>query len=191
MSRLTYFFGSTTSPWICIIVVLLLSGLPTIGQVSAHGGGTLQISGEAAGPYLLTVWTSPDPARVGEVHVTIGVSNPNDRTPILDATIVVEVSPMNTYGKLIVSNATRKDSANKYLYEAHSSLQESGHYLVTVTSSGAQGSGTVQFELEVLPVSAINWVTMWFVGLAMIGAWLLGSRLRNGSKSSRWPQLWK
>jgi hypothetical protein len=182
--RLTYVFGTTTAAWTCLIVVLLLSGMPTIGQASAHGDGTLQLSGEAAGPYLLTVWTSPDPARVGEVHVTVGVSDPVDGAPILDATLLVEVSPLNTSGKLLVSHPTRRDSANKYLYEAHFSLPESGRHLVTVTSSGAQGSGTAQFELDVLPSPVTNWVTIWLASLAMIVAWLLASRMRRQSKSS-------
>jgi hypothetical protein len=159
-----------------------LSGLLIAGVAAAHGGGTPQLSGVTAGPYWLTVWTSPEPVRAGELHVTLGVGGA-DGAPVLDAEVQVEISPLPNGGVSLTGAATSAQSSNKFLYEVDFSLPESGRYLVTVKVSGPEGSGAASFELQALPAEASNWLGILLVGVgvAALAVWL---RLRSHANVS-------
>ena len=50
----------------------------------AHGGGTSQLSNAEAGPYRVFAWTTPEPWRAGEVHVTVAVTLPPPAGTVID-----------------------------------------------------------------------------------------------------------
>ena len=159
-----------------------LSALLIAGVAAAHGGGTPQLSGVTAGPYWLTVWTSPEPVRAGELHVTLGVGGA-DGAPVLDAEVQVEISPLPNGGVSLTGAATSAQSSNKFLYEVDFELPESGLYLVTVKVSGPEGRGAASFELQALPAEASNWLGILLVGVgvAALAVWL---RLRSHANVS-------
>jgi hypothetical protein len=139
------------SRYILVVGVLMVAGfLFAAGVVEAHAGGKMQIASEDAGPFKLTVWTSPDPATAGEVHVAAAVASAEDALPILDAALFIEMIPQNGQGEILSGQATTEDSVNRFLYETIFDVPEVGLYLVSVTATGADGQqGAVSFELEV------------------------------------------
>ena len=118
--------------------------------ITAHTEGKMQLAAADAGEFKLTVWTSPDPAKVeDELHVAVAVTLAEDASPVLDADVEVQLTP-DSGGQPISARALTEDSENKFLYEAVIDLQESGEYTVVVKVSGRDGStGEASFDIEV------------------------------------------
>ena len=156
----------------CLALVLALPA----GVAWAHGGGVPRLSNAEAGPYWVSVWTEPDPLRVGEAHITVAVSEPTPASgasyreagpPILDATVQVRFEPLGRAGKTLAAPATRAGAANKLFYEADLQLPETGRWQVTIAVEGPAGAGSVGFEAQVAPPTAFSWT--WIGGLGLVG----------------------
>lgn len=146
----------------------LLLLLLIVQPLRAHGGGILQVGSQAAGPYSVSVWTSPARLEAGElVHVTVGVADA-DEAPVLDAAVLVEVASPTT-DEVWSAAATTEQATNKLFYEADMRLPEvDGRYNMTIRVDGPPGSGDLTFAIEVLPVSQTNWLMIGFIGLGLI-----------------------
>ena len=132
--------------------MVLLAGLLFVSSVEAHAGGKIQLASADAGPYKLTVWTSPDPLWVGEVHVAAAIVSAEDALPILDAQVDIQLSLQNGESVVLNGQATREDSTNKFLYESIFEVPVEGDYRTTIQVTGADGQqGEVAFDMEVEP----------------------------------------
>jgi hypothetical protein len=137
---------------ILLISGLLLTGLFLVSSVEAHAGGKMQLASVEAGPYMLTVWTSPEPVQVGEVHVAAAIVSAYDALPILDAQVDVRLWLQNGENVVLNGRATREDSTNKFLYESVFEVPVEGSYQTTIQVTGADGQqGDVAFDMEVVP----------------------------------------
>lgn len=173
MRRISRTFGRA----IVVTGILLLATVA--GPASAHTEGKMQLASEPAGPFKLTVWTSPDPAVVGPVHVASAVVLADDASPVLDAQVFVEVTPKGASESALRAQATSEDSTNKFLYEAVLEVTEPGPYQVTVSVEGSDGStGSASFELEVTGGGGFSWWLLIPLGLVIVagGAYLVGRR---------------
>jgi hypothetical protein len=162
--------------WFFQAVSLLAAAILFVEVVEAHAGGKMQLASQDAGPFKLTVWTSPDPAQIGEVHVAAAVASAEDALPVLDAGVFIEMVPQSGPGARLSGEATTEDSVNQFLYEAIFDVDHEGFYQVTVTATGTDGrQGVVSFALEVGPappllpgligiilVAVITAVAVWF-----------------------------
>jgi hypothetical protein len=158
--------------------VLILGAV--VRPVSAHAAGKMQLVSEPAGPYKLTVWTSPDPARVGELHVATAIVLAEDASPVLDAEVVIELIQEAGEGPALSASASTDDSDNKFLYEAVFEPAFSGYYVVKISVNGVNGeSGTASFDLELEPAAGFDplWLIPVMLGLGAI-LLLLFARLR-------------
>ena len=139
---------------LCLVVLggILLLALPA----AAHTEGVMQLSAAPAGPYKLTVWTSPDPAEVGELHVAIAAVSAEDASPILEADILVRLTPEDG-GPAVSSLATIENSENKFLHEAILDVPYGGTYLVEIFVEGADGgAGDASFPLVIESRPVLN-----------------------------------
>jgi hypothetical protein len=173
-------------------LALVLSGPARTAQ--AHGGGTLQLTNAAAGPYRVSAWTQPDPARAGTLHLSIAVSAAPPGSAelaevgaaeseagdvVLDAAVRVQVQPLDGAGETLTAQASRQDSANKFLYEADMELPDAGQWRVEVQVEGPAGVGVAGFDLQVLPapanpLAALGWPLWAGLGLVVaLGVWLV------------------
>ncbi len=145
---------------------ILFVSLFVVPQATAHTEGRMRLSAEEAGPYKLTVWTSPEPVEEGELHIALAVVLAEDASPVLDAAVTVSLSPENG-GERLNEPATTEDSANKFLYEAVFDIAETGTYRVDIRIVGVDGSlGESSFNLEVSSGSSINW--LYFIPVALV-----------------------
>ncbi len=152
------------------VMVVLVIGLfiASAARLLAHGGGTLQIGREAAGPYLVSVWMDTAAPQAGaDLHVTVAVIDAADDTAVLDAEVQVQVTK-NGQPILIVS-ATTADAANKLFYETDFVLEDGGDYDLTIQVDGPLGSGETGFPVVVEGASGLNPLISWGVGLVVLG----------------------
>ncbi|MDX1613767.1 MAG: hypothetical protein R3300_05610 [Candidatus Promineifilaceae bacterium] len=163
-----------SKPWrqglVAAALFALLLGAVVASPAAAHTEGTMQVASADAGPFKLTVWTSPDPAEVGEIHVAAAVVTAEEAAPVLDAQVVVQMMRADGGDPMLVGTASTEDSENKFLYEAVLTPDRAGLYTVVVEVTGADGAtGSTQFELEVAG-SGFNWLLVIVpLGLAVAG----------------------
>lgn len=164
---------------------LLLSAVfPQVTE--AHTEGKMQLASAPAGPFKLTVWTSPDPAETGELHVAVAVVMAEDASPVLDADVTVQLAPVNADGQTLSLPATAEDSENKFLYEAVFEPAAAGIYLVNLKVVAADGSiGESSFELQVTGNGGSDWLIVIPIVLAVAAAVLLMLAWRNRPTASQ------
>ena len=93
-----------------MILVILIRATP------AHAdGGTVQFQ-RKAGSYIVTVFTSSNPVRVGTEDVSVMIQNLDNPHPLLDGEVLVTVNQEDGPG--IATRATREQAQNKLLYAA-------------------------------------------------------------------------
>ncbi len=157
-----------------LLAVTLIGLLVVASPAAAHTEGVMQLAAEPAGPYMLTVWTSPDPAEVGELHVAIAVVLAEDASPVLEADVLVRLTPEDG-GPIVSGPATVENSENKFLHEAILDVDYGGTYLVEVLVEGADGgAGEASFPLVVegRPVLNLPMIVL-TVGLVTIVVFLI------------------
>jgi hypothetical protein len=163
-----------------LIGVFLILVFGFSGVALAHGGGTPQLANAKIGPYRISVWTEPAPLRVGEAHFSIAVAEPpasdaaqyESGPPVLGATVELQLQPVAGTGQILTAQATHETAVNKLFYEADIDLPAEGLWEVTISVAGADGSGSVSFEIEVLPSSNSGWMVFGGIGLAvLVTAW--------------------
>jgi hypothetical protein len=150
---------------LAMIVVAFIIFL-AVQTAAAHTEGKLQLAAVTAGPYQLSVWTSPDPTEIGEVHVAVSVVLAEDASPVLDATVLVQMTELDS-GTMLSSPATTEDSENKFLYEAVLSPDMPGTYEVEINvGDNHDRSGEASFVLEVEGRSGFN--PLYYIPIAIL-----------------------
>jgi hypothetical protein len=145
-------------------------------------GGRLRLGRVEAGPYLVSVWTQPDPPRVGRLDVSVAVMQPPGGDPVLDANVMVSVV-RDGRGPTPVP-APRGAGGNLLLHHAEIELATAGAWQVTVAVSGSRGAGAVEFPLTAQPPSPLLRVIA-AVGVAALAGWLLWRRLTRRRSHTR------
>jgi hypothetical protein len=178
--------------WLGALLSLLALALVVSPRVAwAHGGGVPRLTNADAGPYWVSVWTQPDPLRVGQAHITVAVSEPSAAAaeqreagaPILGATVRVAFEPLDTTGETLTVAATHEGAANKLFYEADLELPETGRWQVVVTVEGPDGVGSTSFETQVAPPAPFSWTWVGGLGVAALAAVWIVQKYRGQRES--------
>ena len=156
-----------------------------VRQVWAHGIGTPVQINVPSGPYLLSIWTDPDPLRVDETHVTVAVMEPETQAPIVTGVQVqVQLTAVADESLSFTAAASADNSANRLLYAAiFENLPTDGRWRGLISVDGPAGAGQdMPFEVEVLPPAPFNWLWPGIGGLVMLLlAWWVRSWRRQAS----------
>jgi hypothetical protein len=167
-SRITLLAPRSSLLALLFTLLALLSTL-LAPPASAHGAGKMQLASTPAGPFLLTVWTGPDPARTGPLHISTAVAHAADNTPALEETVTIQVNALDDPTIRLNKTATTEASANKFLYEADFLLPSAGPYQVTVEVRNASGEGgSASFNLTVEESSPFNWTLLLLAAVALL-----------------------
>ncbi len=187
MSQPPFLLGRHNLRWNTILIVWSILFLIAVltDPVGAHTAGKMQLSAAPAGPYKMTVWTSPEPATLDELHIALAVVLAEDASPVLDAEVLVQLIPAD--GSLVLEEpATTEDSENKFLYEAIFEPATTGLYQVDIQVSGTDGAtGNTSFDLEIVDDSGLNLLYLIPVGLGLAAVFLLFFALRGRGASER------
>lgn len=171
-----------------MIAVLLL--LCTAGLARAHGIGTPQRINVPSGPYLVSIWTDPDPLRVDESHVVVAVMDPETRSPIVEGvTVTVIVRSQDQQPQVVTAVAQPDSGVNQLYYTAVLDDQlDAGSWEAAVQLAWSGGTGEpIDFTLEIAEARAVNWLVVGLAGAAaIVTLWLVisatvGRRARHPS----------
>jgi len=163
-----------------LILVVFFLGLllltPTLSQ--AHGGGTPQLTNEPVEPYLLSAWTNPDPAVVGEMHITVALALAATGDAVTDPIVRVMASPQNGAGDAISVVASHEGALTPIFYEADLDFSHAGSWLIQIEVAGNEGSGGAGFQLEVRE-KGLNWMLIGIIGsVVVVVVWMGWMMLR-------------
>lgn len=114
-------------------------------------GGTVRLL-ERTGPFVITVFSAPEPVRVGGADLSVLVQDQRTGAPVLDARVAVEAHPPGgSGGPPLRLEATRAQATNKLLYAAALAPAEPGPWTLAVTVQRGADHATVRCPLPVAP----------------------------------------
>jgi hypothetical protein len=139
-------------------------------------GGAVQFE-KSAGPFVITVFTTPSPLRAGPVDISLMIQSRENQQPVLDCQALVE---LNKEGAMSIrSEATHEAAQNKLLYAAPVKVPESGLWELEVAIEHGDDSIKVAGEITVAssnPVLLVYWRSLalppLFISLFALNQWL-------------------
>jgi hypothetical protein len=165
--------------------MLVLAGLLGASEGVRANGGTLRVARAEIGPYLVSVWTQPDPPRVGRLDVSVAVMRPADGTAVLDATPSVAAQATGDQTPPVTERAVLGGGGTPLLYHAELELSRPGRWRVTVTVPPAPEPGGASFEIDAVRSGSLAPLVLGVVtaGLLALMLWRLARRAR-GTRSA-------
>ena len=130
--------------------VLLALGLLAPPLVRADGGAVRLRGG--SDDWVLTVFTAPEPLRVGMADVSVLVQRRDTGEALLDADVTLTLRPPE--GAPVTLPATRARATNKLLHSAVVELPVPGVWALSVTVRRGSGEASVAGELAVAPAGS-------------------------------------
>jgi len=137
---------------LCLLLYGALTSLWTADKLSANGG-TLQLSRAPAGPFDLTVFTSPTPLRVGPADVSVAVERADSGDVEPNARVIVLAEPVGREGARTAYEASHERATDPSFYAADVSLTSVGRWRFEVLVQNAAAEGSASFEADVPPPS--------------------------------------
>lgn len=163
----------------------VLVGTLALAPESGANGGTVRLARAAAGPYLVSVWTDPSPARVGFLDVSVAVMRPPKGEPVLDTRVRLHAARATAATPPVSVVLALGAGGNLLLHHGEVELPTEGPWHFSLEVDGPAGHGQVALDLEVGPSRLPEWVLAG-AGLALLAAaattWLLAKtrRARRG-----------
>ncbi len=163
-----------------LAAMLVLAGALGAPERVGANGGTLRVARAAVGSYLVSVWTQPDPPRVGRLDVSVAVMRPQDETAVLDAAPSVAARVAGDPTSSVEALAARGGGGNPLLYHAELELSRPGRWRVTVT---VPGPGAVSFEIDAVQSRSLGPLLLAAVTAAFL-AWMLARHLTRRARAA-------
>lgn len=132
-------------PRLVYVALLATGAILTHGAVAQADGGKLQVS-QRAGPWIVSLFTSPTPVVVGPVDVSALVQDAESRATLSDVSIRIVAREVSS-GFTIERIATREAATNKLFQAAWLDLPTSGHWAITAEVS--RGETVVETNFDV------------------------------------------
>ena len=162
-------------------------------------GGTLRLN-ETAGPYRVSVFTSPSPPRAGRVDVSVLVQDASTSAILPDATVNVSVSSFERPEVVRGYVATHEAATNKLLVAAECELPVAGEWRIDVDvesqradekplADGRAAQSNATFTLEVGEPLPGWWDMTPWIGWPVVAIGLFGAHqvlaIRSGQRHHR------
>lgn len=138
-------------------------------------GGTVRLSREPIGRYVVSVMSSPTPLRTGEVDISVLVQD-SAQDVVPGVPVIVEAVPVNMRADTIRHGATRQQATNKFFLAAKFDLETPGDWEFRVHVGEGEG-GTARFQATVTRASLLDrpYLLAALILLPLVvGGWLLG-----------------
>lgn len=127
-----------------LFVVLLVAACTS--RVFADGGRFR--FREPAGPFIVTLFTSPDPLTMGRADFSVALERANTPGLLQDANITLVLTPSGR-GRPLVLHASHSAATSKWLQAANFSFPAQGRWMVAVVVRSGQEFGQCSGEVQV------------------------------------------
>jgi len=138
-----------------LLFILTLSASHAFGD-----GGRLRFH-EQAGPFTITLFTSPDPIREGQADFSVAVERPGVSGIIEDANVTLILTPADGKSGRLVLHTSHSAATNRLLQAANFNLPASGFWRVTVNVQQGTDVGQCSGVVEVVPATLVSSETTW------------------------------
>ncbi|MDA1188537.1 MAG: FixH family protein [Chloroflexi bacterium] len=121
-------------------------------------GAVVDFQTRTAGPYEVSLGTSPPSPSPGNLHITMFVRESATGQLVLDAVVTVAGMAPEVTGKGIGPVEAEHLSGDPQFYDVNTSVDQEGTWKFVVDVSGPAGEGTAEFDIQVIepnPVVAI------------------------------------
>ncbi len=135
--------------WFLTAILVAATGMIPAVPAARADGGVVRIR-QAAGPFEVTVFTSPTPLRAGPVDISVMVGNRARDQPVLDAEVSILVVSLDGASS-ISADAIRENATNKLLYAALLELPHSGRWRLGVGVRHDGNTAEVTTDLSAAP----------------------------------------
>jgi len=157
------------------LLLIVLACVACITEAHADGGAA-QFT-KSAGPFVITVFTSPSPLRAGPVDISLMIQNRDNQQAVLDSVAHVELRKDGAMS--ISAEATHEAAQNKLLYAAQMKIPESGVWELEAAIKHGDESANVTGVISVAPsnpVVLVYWRSLAlppvFISLFALNQWL-------------------
>ena len=130
-----------TKRWLFLLV--LLSSIPAFGD-----GGRLRFS-RAAGPFLVTLFTTPEPLTPGPADFSVMVQDAKTGDILSDAHVSLQLT--SAQGKVMNADTSHGIATNRLLQAAQFDIPSSGNWSMRLTLQ--QGTRSASLDAD-MPVQA-------------------------------------
>lgn len=118
-------------------------------------GGRLRFR-RPAGPFMVTLFTTPDPLTKGPADFSVAVERPGTPGLVEDAQIEIILTPARGHGRQLVLHASHAEATSKWLQAVNFSLPARGLWHVTVRVRRGQEAGQCSGVVRVRTTAARN-----------------------------------
>ncbi len=112
-------------------------------------GGTLVLRRQA-GPLVISVFSSPQPLRVGPADLSVMVQQLSNQSTVLDAGVNLHLTQSGAQVLEVFAPAKHENATNKLLYAARMHLPSAGSWRLVAMVHSSKGNAEVTGQLTVL-----------------------------------------
>lgn len=136
----------------------VLAGLLCLGcgRAALADGGRMRFR-EPAGPFVVTLFTTPDPLTKGRADFSVAVERAGEPGLVEDAAIDLVLTPADGRGQPLVLHASHAAATSRWLQAANFALPAAGLWRVTVRVRSGGATGQCSGEVSVAAGWARNW----------------------------------
>jgi hypothetical protein len=138
--------------------------------MQAHAdGGRLQMR-QAAGPYIVSLFTTPESLAVGPADLSVMVEEQG--SVLLDVDVTLTLTPEDARVAPVVAHPSQAHATNRLLEDAVVQLPHAGRWHAVVHVSGAGGEASVATDLVVANYSTRRGTVWLFAVLPVVAVGL-------------------
>lgn len=185
LQRRTVAFHRVANAASMSMLIIAIAWFARTIQVYADGG-TVQLQ-KSAGPFVITVFTTPTPLRAGPVDVSLMIQSREDHQPVFDCQALIQLRKEGATS--IRSEATRDAAQNKLFYAAQVNVPASGLWELEAAIERGDDLIKVVGDISVAPSSSVllvHWRSLalppLFVSLFAVNQWLKRRSTKGGRR---------
>lgn len=168
-------------------IITVLMSVVLAPLVAQADGGTVCLR-ETSGPFLVTVFVSPYPLRLGPADISVLVQDQRTGEVVLDPVIKLAIHPVLAKGSHLLTQASSELATNRLLQAARLDFSDPGGWVLNVSVSRGREEAVLSTTLQVAPGTnriAVVWPFLLFPPLA-IGLFAIHQALKRAQPRLMW-----